>query len=373
MKVYSKVLIVLLILMAFSAGVFLYMYFFEKKERAPEDTEISVVAARSIDEERYKKMLEHINTEEVLNTDLYFSAGRLKPERTGLVSTVYNFADETFSEIYAGDSEYGYYYIDEQPENEQGIFIDKPKVVLGRQAFSPGVYLRESGGVRQLDTFHSNLDTEEYLYRIRMPRLSPSGEQYTYFAQTWLAESPEPELYNPDEWKVFLGSIDGSSREVVSGHGAQWVDENHLIYIKPDGLHMLQIDSGETFHLVTDYAQYLSNNHIDISDDGKYVAISQPNIQGSSVSVVDIFEIELLDTKPNAAFVYRLEVDAVGGQFWPLFSPEGRYLSMQTRNISEDYSEDNEIAVYDFVERAFVATVDFNDYNFDAAFNTDWE
>ena len=48
----------------------------------------------------------------------------------------------------------------------------------------------------------------------------------------------------------------------------------------------------------------------------------------------------------GSELVYRLVTNVAGGQFWPLFSPDGRYIVMETRDYI-DGVEDNKVVFFD--------------------------
>ena len=259
-------------------------------------------------------------------------------------------------------------YFVSQGTDDSFMYTGLPAVIENYGAYNSPLILEDAGEERQLEI-------TDQLYLARLPRLSNDTNYYTYSSQQITDTSNIPDFQDIDTWHVSVGStIDGQSEVYVieNAYNSQWAG-NYVVYVKKDGLYARPVASvsdekSEFLLLEAKDGEFSLRNHTGISNDGKYLAVSYPIPASYGESTVGIYKIGF--TTDSTELIHTITLDSVDA-FWPLFSPEGRYLSMQIRPKSLN-DEENEIRIYDFTESDFVQSFDFSDYNFDTSFNTDW-
>lgn len=266
------------------------------------------------------------------------------------------------------------YLISQRPKDGQNLFI-------GGRAWSGlestrehpfGFFTTKAGYVEEVK--NELLSQKDDYVHILLPRIAKNSDQYIYSYQEWPRNQVQPPMSDVSTWKIGLASMSTSSAEVLStGYGAQWaLDDQFILYVRSDGVYAKSTHpSGPTTNnmehrIITGSFSSPRRNQLGVSADGKYLALALDS------SMMDVYKLSYVSRVPQADLMIRLSLDPNEGGFWPIFSPNGRYLSIQTRNPSKGAIQSSSVKIYDFVIGQFIKQFDFSDFDFESSFNTDW-
>jgi len=276
--------------------------------------------------------------------------------------------------------DYPIYHPDQEKNLNSTIFVARPTKVdsNGMQILNPGIFLFKDQSVLEVSIPESVSETLSY--RARLPKLSPQGDRFLYNVQAWDSSEEETSFTDTDSWDIVIGSLSGESYEkFADGYGGQWIEADEQLYvmfIDAGGLKIKQYipntdhETTQEFLLVSEAYQYGLRNQFSISSDGTYFVTSYPVHPSRGNSSVDIYELTLGESsEPSASLVHRIGLSQGDSGFWPLFSPDDRYVSMQ---VLSSKTSGNSMKIYDMVTKSFKEDIPFNDFVFDISFNTDW-
>lgn len=220
---------------------------------------------------------------------------------------------------------------------------------------------------------------------LRLPRISPDGQSYLFTAQTWKDGEGPTDYLDINSFDIYVGSLinpDEPSTLFAKGYGAQFVlGGSYIVYVKPDGVYAKKYTLDETqteneeIPITFEYLPHSLRNQIGVSPDGQYIAVAYPIIPDQGASSIDIYKLNFDGSElatPGALFVHRITLENKAIPFWPIFSPGGRYISFQRSEHVSATGFDNSLVIYDLVEQEFVRRFDFNAFDFQMSFNTDW-
>lgn len=216
----------------------------------------------------------------------------------------------------------------------------------------------------------------------RLPTITKDGEAVLYnarevanFTDPW----PDPSV--PNNWNIYVYDQNAplSPDFYTTGYDAEWVlDGEYVIFTKNDGVYMAPYQKGkdsfeelELFHVLKDeQGRYSTQNTIAVSPDGAHVAINYPKKALDAQSEVGLYKVVVRDGLPSLDLLHIIYTQE-SYSLWPTFSPDGRYLALQTNQV--DNQEGNgQIVVYDFVSRSGVKTISIGQFYFESLFTTDW-
>ncbi len=124
-----------------------------------------------------------------------------------------------------------------------------------------------------------------------------------------------------EEYTIRLISTMG---ETVIGNGTypKWITNDLIVYFKNDGVYYKVLSTGLEQMLIP-YNSNISiqiNSKMGVSKDGKLLAVSIPDAKR-----LHIFDIDI--TSPISIINPRVDFDATG--FWPVFSPDNKFIALQ--------------------------------------------
>lgn len=267
-------------------------------------------------------------------------------------------------------------YLNKKGANSEFLFISQPS--QNTEFVEPALFYANNdlaSPMRRLEAQASSIINRH------LPRWSNNGNYYLYSGQ----EENIGDVDDIGSWKIYVGDIaSGEPRYFADGYGAVWVlDDQYIMYMTEEGLVSKRFEPG-----TSDYSRITENvliqdpsglrfsraNQLGVGLDGEYLAVSFPSARESGESRVGIYRIAEVDGLVQihlASFVVlRNELP-----FWPLFSPGGRYLSLQIKRLDTESIAllgETAIVIYDLLEREFIQQVGLDTFHFDYLFNTDW-
>lgn len=268
------------------------------------------------------------------------------------------------------------------------MYTGRPgKIIPGQGAYNTSLYVRNNDGVEARIADNESYDKPYMLTRIRSPKPSVNRDDFLYISQSWNQSAREPSIEDVNSWSVSVGhgllSGNATTTLFANGFGAHWIlSGEYIVYLKSDGVYAKKyvrgnnhLNEGEMLLQQFPYGYgYWAGFHMDVSNDGKYLLISNPRSIDEGNATIDILKLEKTDSTATPVImrlVYRMPLPPGSNAYWPLFSPGNRFISLQSRSYV-DGKENNGIIIFDLVDRQVVKTIDFNDFYFDRSFNTDW-
>jgi len=171
------------------------------------------------------------------------------------------------------------------------------------------------------------LSTEESFAKA-VPVVSNTGEVLYSSLPQGNPSAIDPRFSNvtrADWWEIRHIAQNGDERILTHGTYPHWVNDTTFVYLRDDGMYQYDTDSNEEHVLIPLRAGVLSSSSmIDVSDDGSLIAWSIAD-QGK----LYVFEAGNWERSEGAEVRTRGVIENTYG-FWPVISPNGRYIALQT-------------------------------------------
>jgi len=211
--------------------------------------------------------------------------------------------------------------------------------------------------------------TESNSINKRLGNWSLNGEKISFTSQE--EGSDINTFLEPNKWTVNVVDLQGNSQFVDSGTNPLLSpDGTQLLFLKNDGIYIRTL-SEQRSEKVYDSA-FPDVTHVNmklgISKDGESFALGIPGRN-------QLLLFDILSWKP---FSLRLigDIGLKGKEaFWPVFSPDGRYIVFQIADSPVNVSEilkNPFLIVYDRATKKYLTLTTLNDYDFNSAFVDDW-
>ena len=235
--------------------------------------------------------------------------------------------------------------------------------------------------------------SDESVLTSRFTEVKERAERVTNFAGNFkrvygvndaggvLVSSAEPDVDNSirpmESYTIRYVSPQGEVEVLTNGNYPRWVNDEVFLYLKNDSINLYSITNSADVSIFSLEGQYLySNSMMNISKDGELIALSLPELRKLIILNFD---------KESEVFSLSREIDASG--FWPTFSPDGNYITLQEvdwdqfaglastdanawRAIVEPKPELSFWRIADLSKVDY--TIDLSDYRQDYTFVTDW-
>lgn len=165
----------------------------------------------------------------------------------------------------------------------------------------------------------------------------------------------------------------GVVTEVAKGNYPRWVNDDIFVFVKNDGVYAFSMENNIETLLLEHGGSFdiSSNTMMNVSKDGKWLAISFPD-----AGRVEIYTLDL----SNVGAVYYGGLNASG--FWPVFSPDSKTLALQEVDWShfenteswQDVETSNQALTFWHVQGLFrlEKVVSLNAYRQPYIFISDW-
>lgn len=248
---------------------------------------------------------------------------------------------------------------------EKGVFFAIPQELrntdeaISSQQLLYSFEVKDTAGVAFPAVEQAELRDGSRIANKQNPSISNSGEIL------FVGWEPDrvPQIEQADSWSIYKVR-DGEAEFLTNGFMPKWISDTEFVYIKNDGLHIASGDLSTDRVLSSSAGPVLSNNRIDVSDDGTRIAWMQPNN-----SEIVIFE------KNSDSFEEKAVLPGKG--FWVAFSPSGNYAALQTIDPQAGGTEEHpgaKIEFYDISTNSKVPQLEIDLDAFDqlGMFMTDW-
>lgn len=250
---------------------------------------------------------------------------------------------------------------------------------------SPQIFVKHEGDAQQISTTTA-LPSGEQIARKRTPKIAHNSDRVVYSAQTNNPDGSMRGVYPLNTWHIL--QTDTETREdtyVTSGAHAVWSsDDEYIFFVRADGIYAKKMTSedgleGRIIPAPNEFDGLRYDTQLQISNDGNYLIFNYLTYANNGTKVdafVEIHEIGQSQTSelPETELVYKLHIEN-GMVFWPVLSPEGRYMTLQlaeSTNPNAFTVESQRIAVFDIVSGEIVEEISFDGFDFLSAFTTSW-
>ena len=176
-----------------------------------------------------------------------------------------------------------------------------------------------------------------------------------------LGERGSEVFTDTNSWDIRMASDEGGDVLLTGGAYPSWIDEDLFVFLKNDGLYIYDTrDLSERRVWGIDRGVALTNMKIGLSPEGQSVAWSVPH-EGK------VYILDISGAVNGIGAQVTNVIDATA--FWAVFSPDGRFLALQTADAAQNARLD----VYDTEEFKQRATLGLGDVNTASVFVTDWQ
>lgn len=215
--------------------------------------------------------------------------------------------------------------------------------------------------------------SRSFLYNKRLPQWSPDDTKLIFNAVDGneIRFDPDGFFYNPNAWGVYLVDAQGKERRLTNGAYPHWSpDGSRVLFMRSDGLYMYSFESenSERVYSFSD-GNVTFAAKLGLSRDGELLALTNPPTH-------DVKVFDVVSWEPFTISIKKRIFSGETSFFWPVFSPDSQYLVVQASDwddASEGKRSNQRLVVYELKNFESKTIASLADYNFDAAFITDWQ
>lgn len=173
----------------------------------------------------------------------------------------------------------------------------------------------------------------------------------------------------PENRKVYIVGPDGKEKFIANGVNPMFSpDGKSLLILKNDGLHLIDLKTSKG-RLVIPLSKEIKgggamvSTKLSLSRDGGLLAWT--NMERKQVYVLKIVSWE-----PFQYHFVKTMLDVAA--FWPVFSPDGKYLALQEAEWAAPAPKNPRLTIYDLKNFQKQMTYDLSTYKQTAMWVTDW-
>lgn len=201
----------------------------------------------------------------------------------------------------------------------------------------------------------------------RHPEFSPDGQKIAFMAKEKLNNNAATST--PDDWSVYVTDLNGNEKLLGPGAYPQWSpDGKKVLVLRSDGLYLYDSDSekqeGKNVWTMKDGGSAVLSMQIDVSRDGSMLAWSVPNDHQIILAKITSWEPLRMEEYRTIGNVFA---------FWPVFSPEAKYLAVITGEEKDKITINPRLKIYDMKNLEAQDIFDLKDYSVASMALTDWE
>lgn len=191
------------------------------------------------------------------------------------------------------------------------------------------------------DIYQSETDTgerqvlistpKEETGEVRRPRISSQSEYYSYEV-TPSFDGATLDEYDLNNWEIYIGETGEEATKVTNGAFVNFAPDSSegFLFLRSDGVyfHYFQDEGEEGVEIPVfefESGSAAANNHFTVSRDYSKFAIANVGEGEVVVATIDKWTPFTISEIKN----YSLD------GFWPVFSPDGRYLAIQEVDVEE--------------------------------------
>ncbi len=218
------------------------------------------------------------------------------------------------------------------------------------------------------------LPASNTLIGIRNLNYSEANKLLAFTAKE-LSTSSTASIESADAWGVY--TVDPATHvveKIGSGIGGSWSpDGASLVYLGKDGIKQYMLENKTTNNVTADrvFGSMIieTNMNMDVSPNGKLVAISSPN--DSLLTMLTVTSWSPLTLASVDAFP---SIKKVGATFyWPTFSFDNQFIAVQIADAGQEGMQINpRIEIFRLSDMHVVSKIPIGDFDFGRAFVDSW-
>lgn len=198
----------------------------------------------------------------------------------------------------------------------------------------------------------------------RLPEWSPDGKRIAFTGK----EPNTGDFKVLNDWNVYVTDLEGNVERIDFGSYPHWSpDGTKLLFMRNKGLYVYDFKKGKsTIEIPIDEITLSINEKIDVSADGSLLALSGRGF-------ADLLVYRIISWEPFKVEVIREIQNRDAVAFWPVFSPDNRYLVFQEADWDDNALSNPRLVVYDLRTFERKTLIDLREYNINSLFVTDWQ
>ncbi len=190
-------------------------------------------------------------------------------------------------------------------------------------------------------------------------------------------EGVEGTLASADTWGIYV--VDPKTQNVdLIGKGIDPVwspDGTSLVYLGADGIKQYIYADQTTKDIVipnTAKPQVGTNMNLDITPDGKLLALTSPN--NSALYFFDVLSWDRLRLENSKIYSSIINTENNKAYYWPTFSFDNKFIAVQEANYDQNGIKTTAtISIIRLSDMNTVRKIPIDSYDFNRAFIDDWE
>lgn len=209
---------------------------------------------------------------------------------------------------------------------------------------TPQIYIKSGTEIEQISTT-TETPSGNTIVRKRTPKIANTSNEVVYSAQAIEGGGQLPSVYPLDTWSIFKTNADTKKDEfVTSGAHAVWSqDDTHIFFVRSDGIYAKKtgVEVGAESRVISvpdGLENFRYDTQLQISADGNYLVFNHLNhrLENRQVGMlVSIYKLNYSEGFfPEAVLAHQIHIEN-GMVFWPILSPEGRYLILQVSESTD--------------------------------------
>ncbi len=213
------------------------------------------------------------------------------------------------------------------------------------------------------NNFQKKQITSSRTFLKRHPEWSPDGQQIAFMAKQELDTNATSTV--PDDWSIYVTDLNGNEKLLGPGAYPQWSPDNKkLVFLRSDGLYLYDLAKQSSVK-VRDMGvgRVFLRSHLDVSRDGSRLALSVPD--DHQLILAEISSWEPFSIR-NHKIINNIFV------FWPVFSPDAKYLAMITGDEKGIGVANPYVAIYNIETLEPQKALDLNNFSINSMALTDW-
>lgn len=213
------------------------------------------------------------------------------------------------------------FFVDDNLSHIMGKFSPRPGTTAITSNMSlDGDYSGKTSDMFQVYLLHNTNPKIEQL--TSSPSLSKRAVTWSYAGDKLLfnAVKKRGQSSRPDDWAIYRTDLEGNETYLTDGASPSFSpDDQTFLYLKNDGLYAYHFEGASSMKLLNFQGTGLYNMKFALSKDGSQLALANPN-EGT---------VFLYDVNPWYPVRLSLPRKITAHAFWPVFSPDGKYLLLQ--------------------------------------------